>query len=134
VFPSGYDGLWSGNGVQFNGRNWDIDLELNLDHALVLYPSFGCGGRWDYVAQGPQNLTAIETLSLGMDRCINGLEIRLCARDETTIIGLWYNFSTNPFAAAVLFSASSEPDAPLAQPTVDSLAAECSQSADWLDS
>lgn len=68
-------GKWSGNGVQSNGRRWDLTLDVGVTDGQVavrvVYPSSGCGGEWRLSPRGVHEWVGEESIAYGTSSCVD---------------------------------------------------------------
>jgi len=80
-------GRWHGTGLQSDGLQWAIDLEVaNLNAgpcAVIRYPSIGCSGYW--VCRRPSKgsrIEAIERITEGRDRCSDHVAVKIALAND----------------------------------------------------
>ena len=79
-------GQWRGSGEQSDGASWDMVLHVSGDRpgrcATIVYPSSGCSGYWECTStfDGVQ-LDAVEHITKGRDRCIDGVDVQLVVNE-----------------------------------------------------
>jgi len=68
-------GRWLGTGIQSDGQMWDIQVDIVGEHgvcAKAKYPSVPCTADWLCTEARGGILTAVEHLTSGQNRCIDG--------------------------------------------------------------
>ena len=71
-----FTGAWEGMGTQSDdGSHWRIRVNSRSYGYFIDYPSLVCGGVWKLLKTTDSSLIFKETLTYGMERCIDRGEI-----------------------------------------------------------
>lgn len=70
-----FTGEWEGAGTQSDGSQWSIRVNSRANGYFIDYPSLVCGGVWKLLKTTESNLVFKETLSYGIERCVDHGEI-----------------------------------------------------------
>ncbi len=96
-------GMWHGAGVQVDGVDWPISVNIMEDRALVDFPTLNCGGHWEYLTIDNYQITAVERITYGQEICVDGGMILISVVDPGSLDYRWLDKSGEPYAAAWLF-------------------------------
>ena len=88
---SQFIGEWEGMGSQDNGTHWSIRLNIRPNFYVIDYPSLICGGVLTLIKSDNKSLVFKETLTYGIDRCINHGEIVLSKIAEHKVSYHWFS-------------------------------------------
>jgi len=102
TFVNTHGGLWHGVGIQVDGQEWPMELQLEPGHVLVEYPTLDCGGYWTGLRNNKDLMLAIEHITHGITECLDGGLVRLKEYGDSALIYRWYDNNGTPVAAAVL--------------------------------
>lgn len=72
-----FTGEWEGMGKQDNGTQWSIRVSIHPKLYFIDYPSLTCGGVLSLIKTTDTSLVFKETLTYGIERCINHGEVVL---------------------------------------------------------
>jgi hypothetical protein len=70
-----FTGEWQGMGTQSDGGQWRIRINSRTYGYFVDYPSLVCGGMWRLLKTGDNRLVFKETLTYGIERCLDHGEV-----------------------------------------------------------
>jgi hypothetical protein len=73
--PNQFTGEWEGAGVQSDGSHWSIRVNSRPNGYFIDYPSLVCGGVWTLLKATESSLVFKETLTYGIERCVDHGEI-----------------------------------------------------------
>lgn len=102
LMPVEKAGQWHAVGVQIDGYEWSMSVEIFEDTASVDYPSLDCGGDWDFLKTSEDSITAIEHITYGLDRCLDGGLVRIEIYDDNSLFYRWFDKSGKAVAGAIL--------------------------------
>lgn len=95
-------GHWHAVGVQIDGYEWSMSVEIFEDTASVDYPSLNCGGDWNFLKMSEDSITAIERITYGVNQCLDGGLIRVEIYDDSSLFYRWFDKSGKVVAGAIL--------------------------------
>ena len=95
-------GFWHGVGVQIDGFEWPMSVEIFEDTASVDYPSLNCGGDWDYLKTSDASITAIERITYGINECLDGGLVKIEIYDDHSLFYRWFDKSGKAVAGVIL--------------------------------
>lgn len=75
-------GEWEGAGIQDDGSQWTMRLNIRADGYFIDYPSIVCGGEWKLLRSTESRLIFKEILTYGIDRCIDQGEVIIKLADD----------------------------------------------------
>lgn len=102
LMPVEKAGKWHAVGVQIDGFEWPMSVEISENFATVDYPSLNCGGDWSYLKVSETDITAIENITYGINECLDGGLIRIEIYDDNSLFYRWFDKSGKTVAGAVL--------------------------------
>jgi len=70
-----FTGEWEGAGMQSDGSHWSIRVNSRPNGYFIDYPSLVCGGTWTLLKTTESSLVFKETLTYGIERCLDQGEI-----------------------------------------------------------
>ncbi|MDD1609921.1 MAG: hypothetical protein LUO95_04775 [Methylococcaceae bacterium] len=73
--PNQFSGEWEGAGTQSDGSHWSIRVNSRPNGYFIDYPSLVCGGVWTLLKTTESSLVFKETLTYGIERCVDHGEI-----------------------------------------------------------
>lgn len=85
-------GRWVGTGIQNDGQMWDIQVDIVSDRgvcAKARYPSVPCAADWVCTEARGGILTAVEHLTAGQNRCIDGGTLTFTLKGELDAEWAW---------------------------------------------
>jgi len=110
-FEETYAGKWRGVGIQSDGYDWDMQIALGPTMGEVRYPSLRCGGVWRYSTVTALGLSGIESITYGLENCIETGSIFLQPDGENQLIFMWCGEEDGVTAVALLVRGGSfEPE------------------------
>ncbi|HDP80743.1 MAG TPA: hypothetical protein ENN21_07865 [Spirochaetes bacterium] len=104
VRNSWLNGFWAGTGFQLSdGSTWNIRLNCSSsrNEYLIEYPSLGCGGKWILLTSDAHMAKFTETITRGLESCMNGGLIIITRIDKNHIT---YSYFSNPGKALEAYS------------------------------
>ena len=102
TLPMEKAGQWHAVGVQIDGLDWPMSVEIFADTASVDYPSLNCGGDWDFLKTSEDSIAAIERITYGFNECLDGGLIKVEIYDDHALFYRWFDKSGKAVAGAVL--------------------------------
>lgn len=100
------NGKWEGVGYQIDGQTWKVELNKDKDKRIIdiSYPSLGCSGEWTVVKNEKERVLLKEKITIGADRCDQGVEIVLTKVNDTHVAVTYFlkSYSENAIAHTVL--------------------------------
>lgn len=100
-------GSWEGKGVQIDDATWKIELNAESETSIkISYPDLGCGGVWNRIEDDVEGLQYVESITLGLRKCDQGVEVVVSKIDENTIKLVYYLRAydpNNPIAEATMY-------------------------------
>jgi hypothetical protein len=80
-------GRWRGMGVQSDGSEWPIVLDIaNLESgpcAVIRYPSAGCSGYWIcHERSDGSQVEAVERITQGRGRCVDQVAVKVALAND----------------------------------------------------
>ncbi|MEH2110464.1 hypothetical protein [Nostoc sp.] len=99
--PSGYVGVWRGNGIQSNNNQWSILITLisgEVDSIIgtIAYPSLNCGGELSLQSVNKSSIEISEDITYG--NCIDNGIITLQKASAKKLTFAWRK-NSNPETA-----------------------------------
>jgi hypothetical protein len=79
---SQFTGEWEGAGTQSDGSHWSIRVNSRPNGYFIDYPSLVCGGVWQLLKATESSLVFKETLTYGIERCLDHGEIVIHKLEE----------------------------------------------------
>lgn len=101
-FPETNSGQWQGVGVQIDGQEWSLSVDIGATSADINYESAECGGKWNYLKVTDERIMAVENLSFGVDVCLDGGLVKIERFDENSLLYSFYDQAGVVVAKAVL--------------------------------
>lgn len=98
------NGTWSGTGFQLsNGSTWTIRFTARYaaNSFIIEYPSLSCGGNWILLSSDAHIAKFTETITRGLESCLNGGLIIITRIDNDHIS---YSYFSLPGKALEAFS------------------------------
>ncbi len=96
------EGSWHGAGVQIDGLDWPMTVEIEDGIARVDYPSLECGGHWDFIKSSDEHIMAIERITYGVNECLDGGLIRAEVYVGYGLKYEWFDKSGKTVASSIL--------------------------------
>jgi len=97
-----------GVGWQDDGQHWSVAVHLGKKSGKIAYPSLKCSGDWTLVSTTPERLHFIETLTSGLDACIETGDVFLEPLPTGGYHYEWSELGADAGARAILFPVSDE--------------------------
>ena len=82
-------GEWEGTGTQSDGNHWRIRVNSRAYGYFIDYPSLVCGGVWTLLKTTDIRLVFKETLTYGIESCIDRGEIAINKVAENKMSYFW---------------------------------------------
>lgn len=109
-FPDNNSGDWQGVGIQVDGQEWSVGVNIGPKSSNVTYESIGCGGKWAYVMVNDDRITAIEALAFGREVCLDGGLLTVERFDENALIFSYFDQAGVIIAKAILIEGKYKED------------------------
>ena len=87
-----FNGEWIGQGVQSNGNQWNIEININsrTQKYTISYPSANCGGELKLLSVDDNKIEFNEKLTYGLNECTDHGKVILVKRSENRARYIWY--------------------------------------------
>jgi hypothetical protein len=84
-----FTGEWEGAGTQSDGGHWSIRVNNRPYGYFIDYPSLVCGGRWTLLKSTASSRVFKETLTYGIEHCLNHGEITITQITNDKVSYAW---------------------------------------------
>ncbi len=101
-FSEANAGNWQGVGVQIDGQEWSMALQINPASSNVSYNAGECSGSWTYMRVTDVRIVAVEKLSVGLETCLDGGLVKVERLDENALIYSFFDQAGDVVSKAVL--------------------------------
>jgi hypothetical protein len=95
-------GVWEGTGKQDNNSVWTIKVAIKPNKYRIDYPSLNCGGVLEFVKEIDKSVMFKETLTYGVDKCINHGTTFLTIETKGKALFDWFYPNGSPGAEGTL--------------------------------
>ena len=89
TIPDFLTGGWDGWGVQESGGAWSIAVTVQGLAVEIVYPSLNCGGVLELLWADDETARFRESLSFGLENCVDGGEVVLTSVSENHVEYHW---------------------------------------------
>jgi hypothetical protein len=97
-----FTGEWEGSGTQSDGGHWSIRVNSRPTGYFIDYPSLVCGGVWKLFKVTESSLVFKETLTYGIERCLDQGEIVINKIAQDKVSYYWSSVKSKITAAGAL--------------------------------
>jgi hypothetical protein len=97
-----FTGEWEGAGTQSDGSHWSIRINSRPYGYFIDYPSLVCGGRWTLRKSTASSRVFKETLTYGIEHCLNHGEITITQITDNKASYAWSSPNSKITATADL--------------------------------
>jgi hypothetical protein len=97
-----FTGEWEGVGTQSDGGHWSIRINSRPYGYFIDYPPLVCGGRWTLIKSTASSRVFKETLTYGIEHCLNHGEITITPITDDKASYAWSRSNSKITATADL--------------------------------
>jgi hypothetical protein len=97
-----FTGEWEGAGTQSDGEHWSIRINSRPYGYFIDYPSLVCGGRWTLIKSTESSRVFKETLTYGIEHCLNHGQITITPITDDKAGYAWTSLKSKITAEGVL--------------------------------